>query len=233
MNLEQWKEVDKLLQSVLELPREQREAFLRRACAGNDSLETNVRSLLALESAAGDFLESPAIEVEAIAVARSTAAQSGDLTQESSLLAIGEAVSHYRIVGYLGRGGMGVVYKAEDQRLRRSVALKFLSEQYARDPEHRSRLHREARAASSLNHPNICTIFDIDEHNGHTFLVMECLHGKTLKHYIVGRRLNIDTLSALAVEIAAGLDAAHNVGIVHRDIKPANIFITEIGRAHV
>lgn len=224
MDRSQWKQVDELLQSALDRPPEQREAFLRAACAGDETLEREVHSLLRLDASAEGFLSRP-MDIPAARVL----AESADAASP-----VGRMVGRYRVLEATGSGGMGVVYKAEDPDLRRMVALKFLSSDLAGEPDSVERFRREARAASALNHPNICTIHDIGSTpSGQIYIAMEFLDGMTLRERIAKGPLPQDELLRVATGLAEGLDAADQLGIIHRDIKPANIFITRRGHAKI
>lgn len=224
MRPERWKAIEDLYCSASGLPEAQRNSFLREACGEDQSLVREVESLLKHGSAPQSVLDAPAIAILAKDIAADEA-QSGTRPLEGKIL------SHYRIVETIGRGGMGVVYKAEDLKLGRQVALKLLPQFLANDPQALQRFEREAQAASALNHPNICTVYGIDEAEGLHFMAIELLKGETLKERIACGLLPVPEILGIAIEICDALDAAHSAGIIHRDIKPSNIVLTARGSA--
>ena len=220
MNQELWLRAEELFHAALERPREARRAFLDEACGGDAELRRQVEVLLSKDEQAGSLLEKPVLaDVTATPNARAPLAE--------------KQYGPYRILSPLGAGGMGEVYRAHDSKLGRDVAIKVLPPEFAQDADRTARFQREARLLATLNHPNICTIYCVDEHEGQPFIAMEFLEGQTLKQRILGKPLQTDEILDLGIQIADGLDVAHGKGIIHRDIKPGNIFVTKRGHAKI
>ena len=224
MKPERWQQIKRLYYAALERGPEERAAFLEESCAGDEDLRREVESLIASQSGIDRFIESPAIEVASKALARE---------QAPPVDLVGRTIAHYRIVEKIGAGGMGVVYRARDEHLKRDVAVKILPEFFASDPERMARLDREAWLLASLNHPNIAAIHGLEAFDGKRFLVMELVEGETLAQKIAKGPLSVDEILDVCRQIAEGLEAAHEKGIIHRDLKPANVKITPEGKVKV
>ena len=221
-----WGKIESIFNKVLEADEDRRSAVLEESCAGDESLKREVESLLSHHRNAADFIERPAFE-DVVPAPSPAKAQSPQQSLKGAL------VAHYRVLEEIGVGGMGIVYKAEDIKLQRPVALKFLPERLAVDSVAVERFRREARAASALNHPNICTIYEIEQHDDREFIAMEFLQGQTLATYIAGQAHGADAVAKLGISIAEALAAAHLKGVIHRDLKPGNIFVTSSGLVKV
>src|SRR5579864_593966 len=227
MDAERWQKIESLFHAALQAEPSRRAALLEYSCAGDEYLRHEVESLLAHHERAGSFIEKPAF------ASGRQASGSSQSSTATTRFAPGTLIAQYRVLAILGAGGMGVVYKAEDSKLGRIVALKFLPETLSAEDLALERFQREARAASALNHSNICTIYDIDEYEGQPFISMEYVEGQCLKDYIRERRLDSEEICKIGIQIADALSAAHSKGVVHRDIKPANIVVSAAGPVKV
>src|SRR5262245_55933712 len=222
MKPDRWLQIDQLLEAALERKSEERDAFLALACEGDESLRRYVESLLRADEAADRFIEEPVVTLAADVLAG-----------RQGLALAGQGISHYNILSRLGAGGMGEVYLAEDLKLERKVAIKFLPPAFMSDEQSRKRLLREARAAAALDHPNICTIYEVGEEAGRSFIVMQYIEGETLAEQSKRERLELSEALAIATQVAEALQEAHQHWIIHRDIKPQNVMLALRGQIKV
>src|ERR1700726_483881 len=229
MKRERWAQVEQIFHAALQVEESRRGELVRQSCAGDEDLGREVESLLAHHSESASFIETPAFADPGASPLRPRSSRSLNPTLNPKSGLADTVIGHYRILGKIGCGGMGVVYEAEDLKLGRHVALKFLPEELAEDPESLQRFRREARSASALNHPNICTVYEVDEANGRAFIAMELVEGKTLRELLVCGSLPMRKAIEIAAQVAEGLTKAHEAGIAHRDLKPENLMVSDDG----
>src|ERR1700692_2667134 len=229
MERERWGRVEEIFHAALQVEEGRRDELVRQSCAGDEDLRREVESLLAHHSESATFIETPAFADRHASPLRPRSSRSLNPTLNPKSGLADTVIGHYRVLGKIGCGGMGVVYEAEDLKLGRHVALKFLPEELAEDPESLQRFRREARSASALNHPNICTVYEVDEANGRAFIAMELVEGKTLRELLVCGSLPMRKAIEIAAQVAEGLTKAHEAGIAHRDLKPENLMVSDDG----
>src|SRR6267378_1040735 len=230
MERERWGRVEQIFHAALQVEESRRAELVRRSCAGDEDLCREVESLLAHHSESASFIETPAFADAGASALRPRGSRSLHPKSGNPKSGLAETViGHYRVLGKIGCGGMGVVYEAEDLKLGRHVALKFLPEELAEDPQSLERFGREARSASALNHPNICTIYEINEANGRAFIAMELVEGKTLRDLLTSGLMPMGKAIEIAAQVAEGLTKAHEAGIAHRDLKPENLMVSHDG----
>src|ERR1700726_4726612 len=229
MKRERWAQVEQIFHAALQVEESRRGELVRQSCAGDEDLGREVESLLAHHSESASFIETPAFAGPDVSPLRPPSSRALNPTLNPKPGLADTVIGHYRVLGKIGCGGMGVVYEAEDLKLGRHVALKFLPEELAEDPESLQRFGREARSASALNHPNICTIYEINEANGRAFIAMELVEGKTLRELLVSGSLPMRKAIEIAAQVAEGLTKAHEAGIAHRDLKPENLMVSGDG----
>ena len=229
MERERWGQVEQIFHAALQVEESRRSELVRQSCAGDEDLRREVKSLLAHHSEYASFIETPAFADAGASPLRPRSSRSLNPTLNPKSGLADTVIGHYRILGKIGCGGMGVVYEAEDLKLGRHVALKFLPEELAEDPQSLQRFRLEARSASALNHPNICTVYEVDEANGRAFIAMELVEGKTLRELLVCGSLPMRKAIEIAAQVAEGLTKAHEAGIAHRDLKPENLMVSDDG----